>query len=152
MTRLLRALMAATLATALMGLSATAAHADRWWGRDASRDVDQLANEVQVFGSPRIQTMVLSAPSKPEPTGECDSYYTVQSGGMCDVHHRVLTARDVLEVTVPRDCIGDPRWVRAGVRNDRVIGGRFRADIWGRSDLGTILDPAPLSPRVHRTR
>ncbi len=69
-----------------------------------------------------------------------------------DVDLQVLPARDLVAVTVPRSCLGDPRWVRAGVSSDRFLGTRGRLDVWGRPDIGTILDAPPLSPRVRRSR
>ena len=118
---------------------------------DFTLATDRRDYQVQVRGPRPIEVEVWGAPSTPQPS-ECDTYSTVQLGVECDARLRVEPARDVIEVTVPRDCIGDPRWVRVGVRNDRVLGSRYRADVWGRSDLGTILDDPPLSPRVRRSR
>ena len=78
----------------------------------------------------------------------------IQAGPRCDVESQVLLERDVIAVIVPRDCIGDPRWVRAGVVDQRSIGARFRGDAWGLTGVGTAtgLADAPLSPRVRRSR
>lgn len=121
-----------------------------WAGRSVTFALatDRRDYEVQVWGRRPIEVEVWSAPSKPEPTGQCDTYITSQIGGACDALLRVAPDRAVIEITVPRTCVGDPHWVRAGVRNDRMIGGRYRSDVWGRSDIGSILDDAPLSPRV----
>lgn len=219
MRPVLRALTAAVLATVLTSLSATAAYADRWWGRDAARDVTQatfttepppcgtwdvstaaqdastdlvglsvvhgrhdvvvrahyrdlvgfarrstsftLATdgrdyEVDVLDQRRrgVVAELWSAPSPPEEVDECGTYSVVQMGGGCDVGSQVLLERDVISVTVPRDCIGDPRWVRAGVVDQRTIGGRFRGDVWGLegTPAETGFTDAPLSPRVRRSR
>ncbi|WP_299923689.1 hypothetical protein [uncultured Nocardioides sp.] len=212
-----RTLTSATLAAALLALSTATAHADRWWGRDAARDVTQLTftTEPPPCGTWDVTTQpqdtstdlvgltvdhgrddvvlrahyrgltgfadrhvtftlatddrdfevdlshqrrrgvvaeLWSAPTQPEPGGACDTYSTIQMGGGCEITKQVLPARDVVVVSVPRDCIGDPRWVRAGVRDQRAVGTRVRTDVWGRPDIGTIFDDEPLTPRVRRSR
>ena len=94
-----------------------------------------------------------SAPTEPEVVDECGTYSVIQMGGGCELGSQVLLEREVITVTVPRDCIGDPRWVRAGVVDQRTIGTRFRADTWGLTGIGieTGLADAPLSPRVRRS-
>lgn len=110
-------------------------------------------HEVHLRAGERgVEAELWGAPGEPQPSDLCDTYSYVQLGTGCEVGHAVVPARDVVEVTVPRDCIGNPRWVRAGVRNDRFIGLRYRSDVWGRPDIGTILDDEPLSPRVRHSR
>ena len=219
MRSLQRALTSATLAAALLGVSTTAAHADRWWGRDAARDVTQFTftpepppcgtwevttqaqdNATDLVGlsvvhgrddvvlrahyrdltafADRYVSFTLatdgrdfevalseqrrrgpvaelwSAPTEPDVVDGCGTYSVILTGGGCDVESQVLLERDVIVVTVPRDCIGDPRWVRAGVVDQRSIGARFRGDAWGLTGEGTETDLAdvPLSPRVRRSR
>lgn len=212
-----RTLTSATLAAALLAVSTTAAHADRWWGRDAARDVTQVTfraepppcgtwdvstapqdasgdlvglsvahdrddvvlrahyrdltgltdrhvtftlatdgrdYEVDLVQQRRrgVVAELWSDPTQPEPSGECDTYSTVQMGGGCEITKQVLLARDVVVVSVPRDCIGYPRWVRAGVRDQRAVGTRVRTDVWGRPDIGTVFDDEPLTPWVRRSR
>ncbi len=220
MTRMLRALITTTLSIALMGLTATAAHAERWWGRDRAADVQQvgisldpppcgsvvvtsapqdtstdlvglsvvhgrddvvLRAHYRGFRAPGLNREVVfdlvtdgrdyqvlvsrwstdgpplvelrTAPSEPEPAG-CDTYTTNQFSVPCPTGMALSfrAAREIVEVTVPRTCLGDPRWVRAGARSHRLVNGRPRIDVWGRPDIGTVLDAPPLSPRVHRTR
>ncbi|WP_457185526.1 hypothetical protein [Nocardioides sp. P5_E3] len=218
MRSLQRALTSATLAAALLGLSTTAAHADRWWGRDAARDVTQftftpepppcgtweVATQAQDTTTDLVGLSVVhgrddvvlrahyrdltgfanrfvsftlatdgrdfqvalhergrrpvaelwSAPPEPEEVDACGSYSVIQAGRGCDVESQVLLERDVIAVTVPRDCVGDPRWIRAGVVDQRSVGARFRGDAWGLTGGGTETDlaDAPLSPRVRRSR
>ena len=60
-----------------------------------------------------------------------------------------MPARDVVAVTVPRVCIGEPRWVRAGLQVQRNLdGGRARLDVWGSDGLSLSLDPIPLPPNL----
>ena len=218
MRPVLRAVTAAVLATVLTSVSTAAAHADRWWGRDAARDVTQvtftaepppcgtweMSTQPQDTATDLVGLSVVhgrddvvlrahyrdltgfadrhvsftlatngrdfevtvsgrrhggpvgelwSAPSPPEEVDECGAYSVVQMGGGCDVGSLVLLERDVISVTVPRDCIGDPRWVRAGVVDQRTIGARFRGDVWGLrgTPAETGFADGPLSPRVRRS-
>jgi hypothetical protein len=112
--------------------------------------------EVTLSGQRRRDPVaeLWSAPTEPEAVDECSTYSTTQTGGWCELGSQVLLAGEVITVTVPRDCIGNPRWVRAGVVDQRTIGTRFRADTWGLTgvDIEAGLTDAPLSPRVRRSR
>jgi hypothetical protein len=62
-----------------------------------------------------------------------------------------------VSVTVPRVCLGDPRWVRVGAVAAGVGGGGFGdgsdlmvlADAWGPSEFAITRLLPPLGPRVH---
>jgi hypothetical protein len=218
MERVMRVLVAAAVASTVVGATAGPSSAERWWGRDRAADVQQITLRVEptpcrvaavvsaapqdtstdlvglsvvhgrdsvvlrahlrelkawgergiefdlatdgrdfqvhvsAWGSKLPAAELLNAPSEPEPAG-CDTYTTTQTNVPCDdVDLQILPARDVVAVTVPRSCLGDPRWVRAGAHSERFLGVRARIDVWGRPDSGTILDPPPLSPRIRHSR
>jgi hypothetical protein len=96
-----------------------------------------------------------TAPRASEPDA-CGHYMTQQTGVPCagGVTVRKVPARNVVSVRVPRVCIGQPRWVRAGLQVDRfqaIAGGRARVDVWGRPDVRLPIDPIPMSPRVRHS-
>ena len=115
-------------------------------GRDYQVSVSTWGRQ----GPPVVE--LATAPTEPQPAG-CNSYVTSQTSVPCDgMRLSFRPARGVVDVTVPRTCVGDPRWVRAGAHSERLLGDRGRIDVWGRTDVGTILDAPPLSPRVRHSR
>ena len=111
-------------------------------GRDFEISVSSWNRRV-----PRAE--LLTAPTTPEQS-DCGIYTTVQTGIPCeDLRLQKVPTRDLVRLTVPRVCIGEPRWVRAGLQVQRNLdGGRARLDVWGSDGLSLSLDPIPLSPKL----
>ena len=207
MHRAFRALLAGALATSMIGLSATSASADRWWGadrtsdvehwslssepppcgtverdtapRDASTDIvglsvrhegetvevrvqfrnltgwgrrwldfslltDRRAYAIHLVRDPAEYTgaPVLWAAHPPSDLDGC-GYSILLTGVSCpELSMSRSSRRDFVSVVVPRQCLRTPRWVRAGVRNQRSAHGQLHNDAW-RTD---VTDEPPTTP------
>jgi hypothetical protein len=84
-------------------------------------------------------------PDAPPPGDACGSdYLVITTGRECEgLAARAHTNRDVVEVSVPRGCLKQPRWVKVGAE---VYGG-FTGD----ADNFTIRDDEWTPPGVART-
>jgi hypothetical protein len=118
--------------------------------------------EVQVYAGPGGQTGVDLAsvravrdPDFPECSPILESHDRTCDTLVADLD----PGADTLTATIPRSCLGDPRWVRVGVSaggfdarglgpNTTVI--RIVGDVWGPRGVDlTELLLAPTGPRVH---
>lgn len=97
-------------------------------------------------------------PKYPDPDDleECEGFGIVIDVTPCGIGRDVDFAKDLVRLSVPRSCLGNPRWVRVGVGTYDFIddgGGSFTyfSDEW---DGGTVVSPwlPPIGPRVRATR
>lgn len=85
----------------------------------------------------------------PEPSDSpCASYSYVIHPLECEIGVATDPGSEVITATVPRSCLGDPRWVRVAARVD-ARRAPYAFDVWG-EDQDRPKNPlvGPLSPRV----
>ena len=83
-------------------------------------------------------------------SGESEMYGN-GGGSRCEVEHAIDYAEDVMEVRIPRRCVGDPRWVRFRVGAHAQEGDRFYGDDALRDRPLDVEDENwKLSGRLHR--
>ena len=130
------------------------------WGRrslDFSLPTDHRAYAIHLVRDPEEYTgaPVLWAAHPPSDLNGC-GYSILLTRVTCpELSMSRSSRRDFVSVVVPRQCLGTPRWVRAGVRNQRSAHGELHTDAW-RTD---VLDEPPttpvldtLGPRVRHSR
>ena len=131
-----------------------------WDGRmlDFSLRTDRRAYAISLMRDPAQYTgaPVLWATHPPSELDGCGNYASLATGVTCpELGMSRSSRRDFVSVVVPRHCLGTPRWVRAGVRNQRWIDGQVRSDAW-RTDVPDDLPTTPvvdtLGPRVRHSR
>lgn len=109
----------------------------------------------------RTLAFLAEEPDYPDPDeiGECGFIGIWLAGEPCRMSRSFAFDKEQVVITVPRSCLGDPRWVRAGASSygfvepadpsDRTSTGFY--DDW---DAGTVLSEwgTPYGPRVRATR
>lgn len=103
-------------------------------------------------GPARASVFVTSPPEAPTPDDEFCSYTTAMIGGPCRGQVADMSAEaDRVAVTLPRRCLRDPRWIRAGVEAYRFLDrGGVRRDRWAPAGADETAFVGPLGPRVRR--
>ena len=82
--------------------------------------------------------------------GECSTRVTMAEQHSCDGLTGRMDARaDLVTVEVPRQCLGNPRWARAGVSAARYVSpSRIPHDVWLPPGGNRHADFGPLGPWV----
>lgn len=100
-----------------------------------------------------VEVMIGDAP---DPVGaaaraaDCAMLVTLQEVGGCDgLTARMDARRDLVTVRVPRHCLGNARWVRAGVSSLRYVSARvIPQDVWLPPGAHRRSSFGPLGPWV----
>ncbi|NYJ00879.1 hypothetical protein HNR19_001577 [Nocardioides thalensis] len=106
----------------------------------------------------RVQSFLAQTPEEPEPEDidECGGYMIGMIGINCRTSPEIDHEADVITAAIPRRCVSNPRWVRAGVENygDSEVGGTptFLHDQWGDAADTDSLIVSPLGARVRAPR
>ena len=112
-------------------------------------DVFEAGGELEAF--------LAEEPAFPSPSEIKDcSFFTSSTGLSCEgLSSEKLPAVNQMVVTVPRECLGRPAWVRAAAATDASTHpdaqGRFRAwhDYWAPRGIRRHGFLPPFGPRVH---
>lgn len=102
----------------------------------------------------RVSSFLAETPDEPTPEDidECGSYGIGMIGINCRTSPQIDHEADVVTAAIPRRCISNPRWVRAGVENygSGEVDGTptFLHDQWGDEDDTDSLIVSPLGTRV----
>lgn len=91
----------------------------------------------------------------PDDLPECGSITVISDGIPCRVGREIRFGRNLIRLTVPRRCLGNPRWVRVAAEADHFVNQGQSDDIyydpW--DNHGKQLSPwlPPFGPRVRAT-
>jgi hypothetical protein len=107
----------------------------------------------------QLQVFLAKEPHYPEPGvggDQCGFFVVTSSGRTCDgLTARADVRRDAIEVSLPRECVKDPRWVKVGAE---VYGGftgaaedfTIHSDYWAPPGVEQSGFLPPYGPRVRR--
>ena len=115
-------------------------------GREVNVRVDQGEGrpvEVVIGDAPDPVQAAASA-------GECPAVASLQEIGECyGLTARMDARADLVTVRVPRHCLGNARWVRAGVASVRFVNAsRIPQDVWRTPGHHRLSSFGPLGPWV----
>lgn len=109
-------------------------------------------------GTFRMLTFLGKTPKEPDELGPDECGYMIGIMGIsCRTSPQVDHDADVVSATIPRRCLGNPRWVRAGVetygaaRSEEDVATYF-FDQWGSEEDRHSLIVSPLGDRVRAPR
>jgi hypothetical protein len=86
----------------------------------------------------------------PKHVSTCGAYGQLSVDEPCDgLVGLISAAHDRIVAHIPRGCLGNPRWVRAGASTARPHHGGTRYDDWHKSDATLVKYLGYLGPRVH---
>ncbi len=102
-------------------------------------------------------TDLTTEPDYPDPDDvpECGSFIIDSDWIPCRIGRDVDFAKNLIRLSVPRNCMRNPRWVRVGVNTYDFIddGSGSYTYFWDEWDGGTAVSPwlPPIGPRVRAT-
>jgi len=119
-----------------------------------------LIREPEPGGGSDVFVDLSTEPEYPDPDDvpECGSFSVISEGVPCRIGRDIDLEADLIRMTVPRKCLGNPRWVRVAASAYRFIGSEDPNDptfsiFWDDWDGGTELSEwlPPFGPRVPAT-
>lgn len=104
----------------------------------------------------QVYSDLWTEPDYPDPDDvpECHGFGLVVDGVRCRIEHEIDFADELIRLSLPRTCIGNPRWVRVAAQTSRFVDHGstfdFYSDEW---DDGVKLNHwlPPFGPRVRAT-
>jgi hypothetical protein len=118
----------------------------------------ELYREAPVSGEWHVYADLSTEPVFPDPDevpDDCGGITVISDGIPCRIGRDVRFAKDVVRLSVPRRCLGNPRWVRIGADAYHYVNHGVATDIYYDTwdNHGKELSPwlPPFGPRVHAT-
>jgi len=112
-----------------------------------------LYREAPSSGAWHVYSDLWNEPDYPDPDDvpECGGFGLITDGVPCRVEHEIDFADELIRLSLPRSCIGNPRWVRVAAQTSRFVDQGSTFDLYfDEWDDGVKLNYwlPPFGPRV----